>query len=139
MTINDQVKILNNKIKANKAHNNLYRQAAKTSALSSGELEKFEYLSGENVGFKPDVVQKAKFEYSPIGQVFDKELDTSDKNEGLLKKLKNIDSRNEQQLELIKNQGEKQLNLINKNNRQLKKKKKKKRNSKCFEPRSKKK
>ena len=68
---------------------------------------------------------------------FDKELDTSDKNEGLLKKLKNIDSRNEQQLELIKNQGEKQLNLINKSNRQLKKKKK--RNSKCFEPRSKKK
>ena len=38
------------------------------------------------------------------------------KNEGLLKRLKNIEGKNEQQLELIKYQGEKQLNLFNKSN-----------------------
>ena len=38
------------------------------------------------------------------------------KKKGFFKRLKNIEGKNEQQLELIKNQGEKQLNLINKNN-----------------------
>ena len=61
---------------------------------------------------KPDVVQKAKFEYSPLGQVFNKGLDTSDKKEGLLKKLKYIEGKNEQQLEVIRDQGEKQLEVI---------------------------
>ena len=62
------------------------------------------------------MVQKAKFEYSPLGQVFNKGLDVSGKNEELLKRLKNIEGKNEQQLELIKDQGDKQLNLINKSN-----------------------
>ena len=70
MTINEQVKILDDKIKANKTQYDLYRQAAKISALSSGELEKYEYLTGEDVRYKPDIVQKAKFEYSPVGLVF---------------------------------------------------------------------
>ena len=116
MTSTEQVKILDEKIKANKAQYDLDRQSAKISALSSGELEKYEYLTGEDLGYKPDVVQKAKFEYSPLCQVVNKGLDTSDKKEGLLKRLKNIEGKNEQQLELIKNQGEKQLNLINKSN-----------------------
>ena len=55
------------------------RQAAKISALSSGELEKYEYLTGGNLGYKPDVVQKAKFQYSPLGKVFKKRLDRSEK------------------------------------------------------------
>ena len=59
------------------------------------ELDKYEYLTGEDLGYKPDVVQKAKFEYSPLGQVFNKGLDTSKKNEGLLKKLKNIEDKTE--------------------------------------------
>ena len=41
--------------------------------------------------YKPDVVQKAKFEYSPLGQVFNKGLDVSGKKEGLIKRLKNIE------------------------------------------------
>ena len=102
MTITEQVKILNGKIKANKAQFDLDRQAAKISALSSGELEKYEYLTGENLRYKPDVIQKATFEYSPIGQVFNKGLDTSDRKEGLLKRLKSIEGKNEQQLEVIK-------------------------------------
>ena len=49
MTINEQVKILDDKILANKAQYDLHRQTAKISALSSGDLEKYEYLSGEDL------------------------------------------------------------------------------------------
>ena len=109
MALNEQVKILNDKIKANKAQCKLDREAAKISALSAGELEQYEYLIVEDLGYKPDVIQKAKFEYSPLGKVFNKGLDESDKKEGRLKRLKNIEGKNEQQLEAIKDQGEKQL------------------------------
>ena len=81
MTINEQLQILDNKIRSNKAQYDLDRQNAKISALSSGELDKYEYLTGEDLGYKPDVVQKAKFEYYPLGQVFNKGLDTSEKND----------------------------------------------------------
>ena len=70
MTITEQVKILDDKILANKAQYDLDRQTAKISVLSSGDLEKYEYLSGKDLGYKPDVVRKAKFEYSPLDQVF---------------------------------------------------------------------
>ena len=103
MTLTKQVKILDDKIRVNKAQYDLYREAAKISALSSGELEKYEYLTGEDLEYKPDVIQKAKFEYSLLGQVFNKGLDESDKKEGLLKRLKNTEGKNEQQLEAIKN------------------------------------
>ena len=99
MILTEQVKILDDKIKANKAQYNLDMQNAKISALSDGQLANYEYLSGRDLGYKPDVVQKAKFEYSPLGQLFNKRLDTSDKKEGLLKRLKNIEGKNEQQLE----------------------------------------
>ena len=48
-------------------------------------------------------------EYSPLGRVFNKELDESDKKEGLLKRLKNTEGKNEQQLEAIKDQGKKTI------------------------------
>ena len=86
MTLTEQVKILNDKIKANKAKYDLDREAAEISALSSGEIEKYEYLTGEDLGYKADVIQKAKFEYFPLGKVFNKGLDESDKKERLLKK-----------------------------------------------------
>ena len=63
MTLTEQVKILNDKIKANKAQYHLDREAAKISVLSSGELEKYEYLTGEDLEYKPDVVQKASIIY----------------------------------------------------------------------------
>ena len=93
MTIKEQIKILDNKIRSNKAQYNLDRQNAKISALSSGELDKYEYLTGEDLGHKPDVVQKAKFEYSPLGQVFNKGLEKDEKQEVLLKRLKNIEDK----------------------------------------------
>ena len=87
MTLTEHVKILDGNIKANRAPYDLDREAAKISALSSGELEKYEYLTDEDLGYKPDVVQKAKFEYSPLGKVFNKGLDESNKKEELLKRL----------------------------------------------------
>ena len=84
MTINEQIKILDNKIRSNQAQYDLDRQNAKIPALSSGELDKYEYLTGEDLGYKPDVVQKAKYEYSPLGQVFNKGLDADEKQERLL-------------------------------------------------------
>ena len=43
------------------------------------------YLTGEDLGYKPREVEKAKFEYSPLGKVFNKGLGEYDKKEGLLK------------------------------------------------------
>ena len=99
MTVNEQVKISDDKILANKAQYDLDRQNAKTRALSSGELERYECLTGEDLGYKADVVQKAKFEYSPLGHIFNKGLNTDDKKKGLLKRLKNIEDKTDQQLE----------------------------------------
>ena len=79
MTLTEQVKILDDKVKSNKAQHDLNRETAKISALSTAELEKYEYLTDETLGYKPDLVQKAKYEYSPPGQVFNKGLDTSEK------------------------------------------------------------
>ena len=54
------------------------------------------------MGYKPDVVQKAKFEYPPLGQVFNKGLDSNEKQKGLLKRLKNIEDKTDEQLLAIK-------------------------------------
>ena len=85
------------------------READKISALSSCELEKYEYLTGEDLGYKPDPIEKAKFEYSPFDKVFNKGLDESDKKEGLLKRLKNIEDKGEDQLIMIENKKYKHL------------------------------
>ena len=91
MTVTDQIKVLDRKIKQNEAQYDLDRKAAKISALSSNNLDKYEYLTGENLGLKRSPVEQAKFEYSPLGQIFNKGLDKEEyKKEGLLKRLKNI-------------------------------------------------
>ena len=65
MTTTDQFKIIDNKIKVNQAQYDLSREAAKISALASKDhLEKYEYLTGEDLGHRP---KKNKFEYSPLG------------------------------------------------------------------------
>ena len=99
MTINEQTKILDNKIRSNKAQYDLDRQNAKISALSSGELDKYEYLTGEDLGYKPDIVQKARLEYSPLGQLFNKGLPTDEKQDRLLKGLKYFEDKTDKQLE----------------------------------------
>ena len=105
MTVKDQLKILDNKIRQSKADYDLYRQNAETSALSLGDLNRYKYLTNKDLGYKPDPAQKAKFECSLLGQVFNKGLDSREKQEGLLKKLKNIEDKTDNQLDLIRDQG----------------------------------
>ena len=109
MTVTDQIKILNRKIKQNESQYDLDREAAKISALSSNNLDKYEYLTGEDLGLKPSTVEQTKFEYSPLGKIFNKGLDKDDQKEGLFKRLENIKDKNEEQLQAIKDQREKQL------------------------------
>ena len=61
-------------------------------------MDKHEYLIGEDLGLKPSTVEQTKFECFPLGKIFNKELDKSDKKEGLLKRLKNIEDKNEELL-----------------------------------------
>ena len=112
MTFKDQLKIIDNKIRQNQADYDLYRKNAKIFAVSSGKLDKYEYLTGEDLEYRPDHVQKAKFEYNPLGQVFNKGLYSSEKQEGLLKRLKNIEDKTDNQLFAIRDQGDRQLDLI---------------------------
>ena len=76
----------------NEVQYDLDRKAAKISVLSSNNLDKYEYLTGEDLGLKPSTVEQAKFEYSPLGKIFNKGLDKDDKKEGLFKRLKNIEN-----------------------------------------------
>ena len=70
--------------------------------MSFNNSDKYEYLTGEDLGLKPSTVEKAKFEYSPLGKIFNKGLSEDDKKEGLLKKRKNIEDKNEELLKNIK-------------------------------------
>ena len=93
----------------NEAQSDLDRKAVKISALPSNNLDKYEYLTGEDLGLKPSTVEQAKFEYSPLGKVFNKRLDEDDKKEGLFKRLENIKDTSLTQLQANKDEGEKQL------------------------------
>ena len=62
MTVTDQVKIIDNKIKVNQAQHDLDSLAAKIFAYSSGDLRKYEYLTGQDLGYKPSVFEQAKFD-----------------------------------------------------------------------------
>ena len=88
MTVTDQIRILNRKIIQNEAQYGLDREAAKISALlPSNNLDKYEYLTGENLGLKPSTVDKAKFECSPLGKIFNKGLSEDDIKEGIFTRL----------------------------------------------------
>ena len=63
----------------NEAQDDLGRKAAKISALSSNKLDKYEYLAGEDLDLEPSTVEQAKFEYSPLGRVFNRGLKDEDK------------------------------------------------------------
>ena len=51
-------------------------------------MDKYEKLTGEDLDLKPSTVAQAKFEYSPLGKVFNKGLSEDDKKEGLFKRIK---------------------------------------------------
>ena len=71
MTINDQ-------IKDEKLQYNINREAPKISALSSGKLHKYEYLTGEDIlpSNQQQIIEQTKFTYSPLGKAFDKQIKT---------------------------------------------------------------
>ena len=70
--------------------------------MFSNTLDKYEHLTSEDLGLKPSTVEQAKFEYSPLGKIFNKSLSEDDKKEGLLKRLENVKDKNEEQLKAIK-------------------------------------
>ena len=76
----------------NEAQYDLDRKAAKISALSSNNLDKYKYLTGRDLGLKSSTIEQARFQYSPLGKIFNKGLDKDDQEEGLLKRLKNIEN-----------------------------------------------
>ena len=119
MTVTDQIKILDRKIKQNEAQYDLDREAAKISALSSNNLDKYEYLTGEDLGLKPSTVEQAKFEYSPLGKIFNKALSEEDKKEGILKRLENIKDKNDELLNTFNTTNKASKNKINVQNKNL--------------------
>ena len=78
MTHKEQVKILDDKIKANERQYDLDRINTEISAYSSGDLPKYEYLTKKDLKYKPDAFEQAKFEDSPLGKVFTDGLNKSD-------------------------------------------------------------
>ena len=93
MTKSDQIKILNNKIKANIAQYDINRLNVEISAFSEGDLDKYEFLTRKDLKYKPNALDKAKFEFSPLGKAFNQGLDKKAENykeEGVIKILKYI-------------------------------------------------
>ena len=86
---------IDNQIKDEKLQYYINREAAKISALSSSEIRKYEYLTGENIlpSNKQQIIEQVKFIYSPLGKAFDKQIKTT------------------------KDQGEKQVEALNNNNK----------------------
>ena len=86
---NWSLKSLDRKILQNEAQYDLDRKAGKISALPYNYLDKYEYVTVEDLGLKPSTVEQAKREYSLLGKVFNKGMDKEEhKKEGLLKRLK---------------------------------------------------
>ena len=71
MTIEDQ-------IKDEKLQYDIDREAVKISALSTGKIDKYEYLTGEEIlpSNQQQIIQQAKFNYSPLGKAFEKQIKT---------------------------------------------------------------
>ena len=89
ITVTDQNKILDRKIMQNEAQYDLDRKAVKIPALHFNNLDKYEYLTGEDLGLKPSTVEQAKFEYSPLGKMFTKGLNKKRRQKRrILKRLK---------------------------------------------------
>ena len=60
-------------------------------------MDKYEYLTGEDLSLKPSTTKQTKFEYSSLGKIFNKGLDKNkDKKEGLLNRLKNIEDKSKE-------------------------------------------
>ena len=86
-------KILDAKIESNVNQYKVDRLNAEISAFSSGELNKYEFLKKIDLNYKPNALEQAKFEFSPLGKTFSTGLDKTIPNyqkESVIKLLKNI-------------------------------------------------
>ena len=91
MTINDQ-------IRDEKLQYDINREAAKISALSSGKIHKYEYLTGEDIlpSNQQQIIEQAKFTYSPLGKAFEKQIKTiEDQGQKQLEALNTLKSNNQ--------------------------------------------
>ena len=93
MTRKEQNKILDAKIESNINQYKVDRLNAEISAFSSGDLNKYEFLTKKDLKYKPNALDKAKFEFSPLGKAFSVGLDKTAQgyqDEGVIKLLKDI-------------------------------------------------
>ena len=93
MTRKEQNKILDAKIESNVNQYKVDRLNAEISAFSSGDLNKYEFLKRIDLNYKPNALDKARFEFSPLGRAFNEGLGKTIPNyqeEGVIKLLKEI-------------------------------------------------
>ena len=93
MTRKEQNKILDAKIESNVNQYKVDRLNAEISAFSSGDLNKYEFLKRIDLNYKPNALDKARFEFSPLGKTFSTGLDKNVQGyqeEGIIKLLKGI-------------------------------------------------
>ena len=69
---------INNQIRDEKLQYDINREAAEISALSSGKIHKYEYLTVEDIlpSNQQQIIEQAKFNYSPLGKAFEKQIKT---------------------------------------------------------------
>ena len=93
MTHKEQNKILDAKIESNVNQYKVDRLNAEISAFSSGDLNKYQFLKRIDLNYKPNALDKARFEFSPLGKTFSAGLDKTTQGyqeEGVMKLLKDI-------------------------------------------------
>ena len=88
MTINDQIRY-------EKLQYDINREVPKISVLSSGNIQKYEYLTGEDIlpSNQQQIIEQAKFTYSPLGKAFEKQI-------------KAIEDQREKQIKAVQDQGQ---------------------------------
>ena len=70
--------LINDQIRDEKLQYDIDREAVKISALSSGKIHKYEYLTGEDIfpSNQQQIIEQAKITYSPLGKAFEKQIKT---------------------------------------------------------------
>ena len=82
-------------------------------------MDKYELLTGEDLDIKPSTIEQAKFEYSPLGKIFNKGLSKEDKKEGLFKRLENIKDKNEELINTVSTTNKTPKNKTNNQSKKL--------------------
>ena len=97
----NKIMIIDDQIRDEKLQYNIKREAAKISALSPGEINKYEYLTGEEIASnKQQIIELAKFTYSPLRKAFEKQIKTiEDQGKKQVKALNTLQSNNQLTIE----------------------------------------